>query len=149
MPGDFMSISRKVMPDCCLASVSYTHLLDGVEANSAATEHHRYRTRLDLGRVDHGSDSGHDAAADERGAIQRHILIDLHQIIGVQRRELGHHAAAAKHIEGSARAVARAHRPIRQGVQRLERLLSLIHISSGASPGPSNDSTLVGLSLCR
>ena len=43
------------------------------------------RARFDLGRVEDGAHPGHDAAADERGAVQRDVVLDLHHRILVDQ----------------------------------------------------------------
>ena len=47
------------------------------------------RARLDFGGVDHGADAGGDAAADQRGAIERHVGADLHDRVFVHQHAFG------------------------------------------------------------
>jgi hypothetical protein len=59
--------------------------LHRVQADRAAADHHRRRTRLDPGHPHRGAHAGHHAAADQAGAIERDGL--RHR----DRARLGHH----------------------------------------------------------
>ena len=47
------------------------------------------RAGLDLGGVEHRADAGRHAAADQRGAVQRHVVADLHHRVLVHQHLLG------------------------------------------------------------
>jgi hypothetical protein len=48
-----------------------------------APEHDRDRARFDTRGVNRGTKAGHDAAGDQRGPIERHLPVDLHQAVGM------------------------------------------------------------------
>ena len=63
--------------------------LDCGESDSAATDHGRRLTRHDLGRAEDRAQTGRDTATDERRAVERHILVDLHEGVLVNEHLLG------------------------------------------------------------
>ena len=69
--------------------------LDAVEADAAAPDHGDGGAGLDLGGVEHRADAGGDAAADQRGPVERHVLADLHEAVLVDEHLLGERA----HVE--------------------------------------------------
>src|SRR3546814_15592594 len=58
-------------------------------ADAAATEYRDARPGFDLRGVERRTDAGQDRAPDERGAIERNILVDLHHRPFGQEHELG------------------------------------------------------------
>jgi hypothetical protein len=85
--------------------------LDRVEADAAGTERDADRAGLDLGGVAQRARAGHHAAADQRAAIERHVVDDLDHAGLVQRRLFGHHAARRHHIQRQPLRIARARCP--------------------------------------
>ena len=66
-----------------LVSADQLRALDHVEAYAAEAEHDNVRSGLDLGRVDHRTDSGRDSAADVAAGVERRVLADLgHRDLG-------------------------------------------------------------------
>ena len=63
--------------------------LDRREADAAASENRDGRSGLDARGVEHGAHPGRDAASDERGAVQRHVVADLHQRVFMHQHLLG------------------------------------------------------------
>src|SRR3546814_6066857 len=58
-------------------------------ADAAATEYRDARPGFDLRGAERRTDAGQDRAPDERGAIERNILVDLHHRPFGQEHELG------------------------------------------------------------
>ena len=56
----------------------YPGALDRSDADPTGTDHQHGRAWGDLGRVEGGTDTGRDAAADECGDVQWDVLVDLH-----------------------------------------------------------------------
>ena len=85
--------------------------VDGRQADAAAADHRHRAADLDLGGVDHRAEAGGDAAADQRGPVERHVVADFDQGVLVdqhvfgerrQREELVHVAAVLGHARGLA-----------------------------------------------
>src|SRR5262245_2983780 len=99
--------------------------LDHVEADAAEPEHDAFRSRLDLGGVEHRADAGGDAAADVADLVERrvladfryrdlrqhgviregraaHVVVDLLALDGKARRAVGHHALPLGGADGGA-----------------------------------------------
>jgi hypothetical protein len=70
-----------------------------IQPDAARADHDDGRARLDLGGVQNGSDARGHGASDERGAFERHGIVDLDEAQPVQRRELGHDRGAHEVIE--------------------------------------------------
>src|SRR5262249_42208016 len=73
-----------------------TRSLDDVDADAAAAEDGDGLAGLDARGVDGGADAGHDAAADETGAIERDVVIDLDGGRGVDDGAGGERAQPAE-----------------------------------------------------
>jgi hypothetical protein len=76
--------------------------LDGGEPDAARTEDGNRRARLDPRGVEHGADAGGDAAADEGGAVQRHLHVDLHERVLVHQHLLGVRGEVGELVHGLA-----------------------------------------------
>src|SRR3546814_18788399 len=72
-----------------LARAGDPRALDDRGADAAATEYRDARPGFDLRGVERRTDAGQDRAPDERGAIERNILVDLHHRPFGQEHELG------------------------------------------------------------
>ena len=57
--------------------------------NPAAADHRDRCARLDLRGVNHRADTGGDAAADQCGAVQRHVFADLRHRMLVHQHVFG------------------------------------------------------------
>ena len=80
--------------------------LQRIQADRAAADDEHARPRLHLGLPHHRADAGHDAAADDAGAVERHLLRDgdrarlgHDRVLGMGRghRVVVHPLAAAAH----------------------------------------------------
>ena len=81
------------------------------QAHSTAAEDRDRRARFDARSVEHRADAGGDAAADQRGAVERNLLGDFHQRVlmhehvfrvGREVRELANHLALLREPRGVA-----------------------------------------------
>ena len=60
--------------------------LDAAQAHPARAQHHHARARLDLGRIGHRAEAGHDAAAQNGGGRKGDVDLNLHnRLPGHQR----------------------------------------------------------------
>ena len=55
--------------------------VDRRQADAAAADHGHRRSRFDLSRAEDRADAGGHRAADHRGAVERHVLADLHHCV--------------------------------------------------------------------
>jgi hypothetical protein len=47
------------------------------------------------------AEASHDAASDQSGPVERHLPVDLHEVVGVQGRVLGHDAQPQNTLSGA------------------------------------------------
>ena len=59
------------------------------QPDAAAADHRDGGARFHLGGMEHRADTGHHAAADQRAAIQRHVVAHLHHRMFVHQHLLG------------------------------------------------------------
>ena len=94
--------------------------LDHVQADAATADHGDGRYGRDCGGAEHGAEARRHRAADERGAVQRHVLADLHQGVLVDQ----HLLAEARQVQELVTRAAVGHRePLRAGEVAGEALL--------------------------
>ncbi len=67
--------------------------LDAVQPDAAAADHRNRRSGFDPGGAEHRPEPGGDAAANQRGPVERHVVADLHQAVLVHQHLLGEGAA--------------------------------------------------------
>ena len=60
------------------ARAGHMGAIDGGHANATATDHRDRLTKAHGGGIDGGAEAGDDAAADQGGAVQGHLVLDLH-----------------------------------------------------------------------
>src|SRR3546814_11878960 len=90
-----------------LARAGDPRALDDRGADAAATEYRDARPGFDLRGVERRTDAGQDRAPDERGAIERNILVDLHHRPFWQEHELGETAKIGERDQKLGRAQCR------------------------------------------
>jgi len=78
-----------------LARAGNSRALERRESDAATTDDDDTGARRNMDRVERGAEAGRDTATDERGAIKRHVLSNLHErsfgtehLLG-KRREVG------------------------------------------------------------
>src|SRR6516164_3843440 len=76
LAGERLALRVYVDPDDHIGA-DHPAPLDDIEADPAETKDDDISSRLDLGRVDHSTDAGGDAAADVADLVERRVLADL------------------------------------------------------------------------
>ena len=93
--GGKLQFHRVVVDRDDAAGADDCRAIDGRHADTTAADHHHRLPRRHLGGVEHGADAGNDATADQRGAVERHVLADLYDRILVDQHLLGE----GRHVE--------------------------------------------------